>query len=284
MRFLKTETCIGKQRYDADSIVDANNLYDSFLVGSDMLWCTSFTNHDHTFMLDFATNDKKKCSYATSIGYDWEKDEEAIIAGYLKQFQIIAVRELDMAIRLENLIGRKVEAVCDPTMLIKPEIWRKYARRSKLKRPTQYCLVYVDVPSGQCMKDAKEYARIKQLDVFLIGFKKLGRHYSGYQIMEAYSVEDFLSAIADAAMIFTSSYHGMLFAIYFHIPFVYYNKDVSRLESVALKLGLKERNGDTDWTCALKPIDWVEVDRLREDFRVHSDQVLENVITFLNSD
>lgn len=279
VRFLKSEVQISADQYKTDSVAGADKRYDYILVGSDMPWCTRFTKNDYTFMLDFVQDNRKKYSFATSIGYEWEKNEENIIKEYLDQFQRITVREADMALRLENLLNRKIETVCDPTVLVLPEIWRKYADKGRLKRPESYCLVYVDVPSGQCLKAAKEYAQDKQMEVMQIGFKKIGRICKGYKMMEAYCVEDFLAAIAGARMLFTSSYHGMLFAIYFHIPFVYYNKDFSRLESVAKRLGLERRNGDNSGIAGVdEEIDWNKTDALREEFAEHSRKVLGEMI------
>lgn len=47
-------------------------------------------------------------------------------------------------------------------------------------------------------------------------------------------VEDFLALILNAQCVFTASYHGMMFSIYFQRPFYFYNDSHgSRFDSVA---------------------------------------------------
>ncbi|MCM1262177.1 MAG: polysaccharide pyruvyl transferase family protein [Butyrivibrio sp.] len=53
-KFLKKETTISSKKYNKKNIVFSNNEYDCYVIGSDMLWNTSFTKSDYTYMLDFA--------------------------------------------------------------------------------------------------------------------------------------------------------------------------------------------------------------------------------------
>lgn len=259
---------IGSERYNRKNIELANDKYDIFLVGSDMLWCTKFTNSDYTYMLDFVKDDTKKFSYATSVGYYWEEEEENLVLNYLDKFQMISVRENDMACKLSKTLNKRVYEVCDPTMLIEPDIWEKYISVSKLGNK-MYSLVYVDLADGRGLEAAYAYSKQKGFLTYLLGYKTTGSN-AQYKLLKAYTVEEFLTAIYHADILFTSSYHGMLFAIYFHVPFVYYNKDTSRLECIAKKLNLTTRNGDIYNVSQMEAINWDEVDRLRENFRIKS--------------
>ncbi|MDD6812342.1 MAG: polysaccharide pyruvyl transferase family protein [Lachnospiraceae bacterium] len=258
---------IGSERYNRKNIGLANDKYDIFLVGSDMLWCTKFTNADYTYMLDFVKDDTKKFSYATSVGYYWG-EEEKLVLKYLDKFTMLSVRENDMACKLSEVLNIKVYEVCDPTMLIEPDIWKKYISSSKPSKKT-YSLVYVDLADGRCLEAACAYSRQNGCLTYLLGYKKTCRN-AQYKLLKAYTVEEFLTAIYHADILYTSSYHGMLFAIYFHVPFVYYNKDSSRLECIAKKLNLTTRNGDNYNVGRMDAINWDEVDRLRENFRIES--------------
>lgn len=273
LAFLKDNAQISLKSYTRKNIKDIVNQYDMFLIGSDMLWCTEFTGSDYTFMLDFLQDCNKKSAFATSIGIPWAIDEEAVIVKYLEDFKNIAVREPDSAEKLSLLLKRKINYVCDPTMLIKPEQWRNFIG-SHSKQMQKYCLVYMDDWQGNCIKNAKDYAKQYAIGLKVIGFKVMGKPTSGFQVWEVYSVEDFLASIADAEMLFTASYHGMLFAIYFHIPFVYFNKDSSRLEGIANILGLENRNGNRYRVEEMREIYWPQVDRKREKFRIRSMEML----------
>lgn len=55
-------------------------------------------------------------------------------------------------------------------------------------------------------------------------------------------MEDFLSLILNAQCVFTASYHGMMFSIYYQKPFYFYNdKHGSRFDSVAKRLELESQ-------------------------------------------
>lgn len=278
-QFLKKETKVSYKKYRRNNIIKADRCYDKFLVGSDMLWCTRFTNSDYTYMLDFVKDDKKKYSYATSMGYLWGENEKVKALELLNKFRKISVREEDMAFELAYMLNRKIKNVCDPTMMILPDVWKKYINESEMKRKNKYCLTYVDLPNGKCIKETKVYSRKYGIDAVLIGFKKKGSNIIDYEIDEVYQIEDFLAYIYNAEFLFTSSYHGMLFAIYFHTPFVYYNKDSSRLECIAQKFGLDNRNGDKYDIDKMKEIDWEMVDKKRKEFVNSSQDYLEGIFT-----
>lgn len=67
-KFINDEFRISKSIYYKDNIAEANNDYDYFLVGSDLVWDFSINNHDTTYMLDFVSEEKHKIAYASSVG------------------------------------------------------------------------------------------------------------------------------------------------------------------------------------------------------------------------
>lgn len=272
--FLCKETKVSKEKYSRNNVNLTKNIYDKFLIGSDMLWCTKFTEDDRTFFLDFLNDKSKKFAFATSVGYAWDSAEVEEIKAYLLNFCRIAVREADVADLISKLIGKEVDTVCDPTMLVAPSIWRKYTDKIEEK----YYLVYMDDNNQSGLHAAMELAHNCKAKVRQIEFSIWGRRKKEYEIMECYSIPDFLSAIANAEMLFTASYHGMLFAIYFHIPFVYYNKDSSRLEGVARRFRLTGRNGTKYKVSEMKDIDWEEVDKFREKYAVESLKILKEMM------
>lgn len=272
--FLCAETSVSKEKYDKNNIELTNGIYDKFLVGSDMLWCTKFTKEDRTFFLDFIDDKNRKFAFATSVGYRWDDSEIEIIKAYLSDFCQIAVRETDIAEQVRNIIGKEVRTVCDPTMLVEPSIWKNYTKRNKEK----YYLVYMDDGNQSGVCAAMELARNNDIKVKQVEFSVVGRKRNGYEVIECYSISEFLSAIENAKMLFTASYHGMLFAIYFHVPFVYYNKDSSRLEGIALRFGLAGRNGEKYKVSEMEEINWAEVDRIREKYVEESLEVLKGML------
>lgn len=276
LKYLQSETRISEKYYNRDNIHQANQIYDCFIVGSDMLWNIDFTLSDYTYMLDFVARDKEKYAFATSGMF--HSSQEAI-RGYLNCFDQIAVREERLATNISNLLDRRVYHVCDPTMLVKPEIWRGYLNHSFDGIP--YCLMYFDDNEGNVRRAITEYSKQKNIRAKNIGFSIAGISQGKVQTLEIYSIEEFLSTVANARMFFTASYHGMLFAVYFHVPFVYYNKDSDRLESIAKKLGLEKRNGNKYDINEMDEIDWKKVDGRREQFRMYSLDILRSMLHVL---
>ena len=46
--------------YNRDNIKDANDIYKTFIVGSDIVWGMNITGNDFTYFLDFTDENKKR--------------------------------------------------------------------------------------------------------------------------------------------------------------------------------------------------------------------------------
>lgn len=271
--FLKKEAVLSNKYYSRDNIYLTNRIYDHFVIGSDMLWNTDFTLSDYTYMLDFVEKEKGKYAFATSGTFSVQDKK---IAYYLDRFNGIAVRETGLVDKVSFLLNKTIYHVCDPTMLIKPKVWKTYLKRTLRKKP--YCLMYFDDHEGNVHRVTARYSKENNVQAFCIGFSIAGMKHNKMDILEIYSVNDFLTVIANAEMLFTASYHGMLFAIYFHVPFVYFNKDPDRLNSIAEKLGLEARNGNKYDINEMREIDWGKVDEKREQFSNYSIEILKSML------
>lgn len=91
--FLKTNLAMSDLVYDRDNVQKANQEFDTFLVGSDLVWDFSINQNDLTYMLDFADKDAVKIAYASSVGTMWESEDRETVKNLLKRFQNIGVRE-----------------------------------------------------------------------------------------------------------------------------------------------------------------------------------------------
>ena len=276
LNFLNHECLVSNKYYAKDNIKTTKKQYDTFVVGSDMLWCLKYTKSDFSYMLDFVENSVKKLAFATSIGFEWNDSEKAQIKPLLENFNDIALREEDSCIIVSKMLNRQIPWVCDPTMLVEPKEWIKYTRNTNCK---EYALIYMDDAHNNCLNAAKEYSKNNDIDVRLLSFRfNFDIRKKSYKYIEAYTIEEFLTLIKNAEFLFTSSFHGMLFAIYFHVPFVFFNKDSSRLISLAKKLDLEKRNGNIYDFKNMQPINWEEVDKKREEFRINSLNILKGML------
>lgn len=253
-------------QYDRDTIKELKENFDILLVGSDMLWGLDVTDNDYTYFLDFAPNEILKISYGTSIGKEWTDKEKKTIKQYLSRFHYISVREEETADKLQKLLETKPDVVCDPTMLLEEEEWKPFI--SDRFKNSNYVAVYFDSDDGKALEDAKKYASSKGLDVY---FCSMGWSRGGYKIQKIYSIEDYLSFLYYAKAVFTGSYHGLLFSLYFHKELFYYKrKPISRMESLAKIICVECRDSDKKEIDSLAKLDYAKVDTNICNYREYS--------------
>lgn len=249
--------------------------YDKFVVGSDIVWGTDITGGDTTYFLDFVDDSSKKYAYSSSVGNEWNADDKIKLKPYLSDFKGIAVREEESAQWVSELTGNKPEVVCDPTMLLHPSEWLRFVTPRSFK--DEYVLVYFDSPKNECLKTAVKYAKANGLKVFFINY---GRPYKGTKTVRPYKLEDFMSLIYYAERVFTASYHGLLFSVYFNKPFLYFNRShKSRMNTLAGKLGISSCDGNQVDIENLPDLDYAMVNGKVEQYRQDSIEVLKRFLS-----
>lgn len=248
--------------------------YDKVFVGSDIVWGLDITGQDYTYFLGFMYDSKKKYAFSSSIGNPWSANEKRIIKPLLRDFNQIAVREEESADWVEELTRKRPEVVCDPTMLLDADLWREVTHVKK--KDGDYVLVYFDNNNHDCINNAIRYAKEKNLKVYLIsdGFSR-----NGYQTVKPHSLGDFLSLIDNATFVMTASYHGMLYSLYFNKEFAYFNRaHKSRMNTLAQKLKVLDRNGEKYDVISMKPINYTVVNQTIVDFRSQSTNCLKRFL------
>lgn len=225
--------------YYRKDIKNVNRDYDAFVAGSDILWDLRLTEDDTTYFLDFAEGDKKKIAFSTSVGERWHGEHDELARRLVKRLDCIALREKESASWLKEYVSQEVYSVCDPTMLIQRETWDKMANTSCYQswiKGKDYVLVYF--PTESILEDAKKYAEKHELKVWVINY---GLPIKGVKNIKPLGVEDFLCLIRGAQIVLTSSYHGVLFSLYFEKAFYCYLRENShnvRFESLMEKINL----------------------------------------------
>lgn len=276
---------------EPEQFLDYAGKYDMMVSGSDQIWnkeSNELFSSDWKYMMPYLLDgfDGKKISYASSIGNSTEEDLQHI-APYISKFSHIAMREGSSAKKIGDLIGRDVETVLDPTLLLTGEEWREKlgVKKAKIERP--YVLFYS-----------------------LTGFKPLRRGEGllksmadqGYQIrfitpyfnypwrdkrfvnVVSYGPIEFLKAVYNAEAIVTDSFHGTIFSINMGKKFYSINgQNVSdfRKTDILETLGLMNRS--ITWDTKYEELDQGEIDyksvnEKLEELRQHSIEYLKNAI------
>ena len=273
--FLRNNAKISEE-YTPDTISFANENYSKFLVGSDIVWGRYITDNDYVYFLDFVSSNQKKYAFSASVGDYSIRGDEDKVGELLKSFSKIAVREEEAIQWINNLSCKEAEWVCDPTMLLTTEEW------NELIPPTpildNYVLVYFDSPDNKCLNDAIKYGKEHDKKVFYIDYYR--KQISGVIQKKPTNLNDFLGLIKNANRIFTASYHGILFSIYFEKQFVFYIRaHKSRVLSLAKKLDFLEQCGDSN--NLVYDLDYKRITDKVENFR---NQSIKSLMEILNNE
>lgn len=264
------------ERFDEESLHTVE--YDKIVVGSDQIWNLAITGNDLSFFLPFTKVGLKKYSYAASIGRDdighWE--DRYKLSEKLKQFQSISVRE-ESAVTALSRIGVNAHFDLDPILMGQAEDWKVFTQK-KVKH--KYIVLYYLNPKSSAWNYAKKNAQIKELNI--INISPTLRCYNGVKTKRCVGVEEWINLIANAEMIYTSSYHCLSFAILFRKPFCFVPAESSiqsnaRMIDLLTRIDLSERIFSPRFNNEGE-IDWEKVSDKLDNIRRKSEQYVKSII------
>lgn len=226
--------------------------YDVLISGSDQILNPTYTlkgegKPTSAYFCNFC-NTAKKIGYAVSFGCEQYPNESKTYAKeWINNFESVGVRECSGVDILMDLQFRgPVAHVPDPTILFGFEMYKKInIVKPKLK---DYVCVYM----------LRSSVTINRSNVVYID-----------DVNSPLTLESWIGMIANANVLITNSYHGMIMAILCHVPFVaileqQHGKGMNdRFYSLLNILQLKNRickNIDDIESIASKEINWNSVD------------------------
>jgi len=216
---------------------------DCFICGSDQIWNNKITGKcNPIYYLGFNTS-ARKISYAASMGNVRKPsdDEKSIIGNWLKEFKAISVREEPFAEMLKEEYNlENVQVVLDPCLLLKAEDFKELINNKKLEEK-QYILNYFISESGLLKKLFKKINKFLDKDIIEIHWKKQLFQKNKNQ-RNSLSVNDFLWYIYNSNVLYTDSFHGVVFSLLFHKNFYAVYEENARIDSLLEKVGLKDRH------------------------------------------
>ena len=220
-QFLRENLVFSVEKYGNSDYQNCQG-YDYYICGSDQIWNPNTTFFSPFYWLGFVKAGKK-IAYAPSMGSSAVNVAEIRrMKEYLETFAAISVREKKTEDVLKETIGVDVTTVCDPTMLLDADIWRKKLPTRSV--PDDYLFAYLIRGS----KEQREY--ITQVA------KRHGLKLVVYPYMEKNAIKsdekdwgdircfqdspfDFLEKISNANMVITDSFHCTVFSTLFHKDF-----------------------------------------------------------------
>lgn len=239
--FCKDYLPLSKTFFKKEELAQSEYIYDCIVTGSDQVWNLACTSGDDAYFLPFVKDERKKCSYAASIGVIRIKEElRAIMRDYLQSFRGLSVREHEGVDIVRDLTGKEAIQVVDPTLLLDKEKWIKIADTS-LCTKEKYLLLYLMSEDPEILKFASQYAHKYNLKVIYISQRMFNRIKAKY--IRCATPNQWLGLFLNANTIVTNSFHGAAFGVNFNVNvFIkYIPRSIanSRLKSIVTDYHLK---------------------------------------------
>lgn len=208
---------INWSKFTADTPNIANS-YRFFIAGSDQIWNPTFNCNSEREFLPFA-QPEQKIAYAASIGLaELPTEYKTNYANAISSFHAVSVRENAGAKIIENLIDEKVPVVLDPTMLLSTNEWMKVIKKSKLNINKKYIVKYfLGIRNTEYDNCIKNYA--ERNGCIIIDITK-----PPVNLEKKIGPGEFVNLIAYSQAVFTDSFHGTVFSILFHRPFIVFER------------------------------------------------------------
>lgn len=230
-----------------ESLDALNCQYDAFIAGSDQVWSLNKRTFNPFYYLNFVSG--KKIAYAPCLGTDQiPDDKKQMLVGLLKDYHAISVREEVSAKQLSELVGRTIEWVADPTLLLCKEDWGELVKGKSVPVKGRYLLCYFLENQPWYFEQVKLYARKNRLKPVLIPNK--WDYLSNELVVDGeIGPSEFVALFMNADCVITDSYHGSIFSMIFEKRFVYLqrfkendpNSQNMRIESLFGFLSCTER-------------------------------------------
>lgn len=226
--FSKFEKCIphGDIVYNLTTISKSNEIYNSFIVGSDQIW--NFRCFNPSFFGEFVSEEKDIISYAASTGkFEFTDKEITYLKDVLEKFKAISVREKDLTDTFSTLINEKeIESVVDPTLLLEQEDWDKITCDNLIKEKYLFC--YFLGSDVRLRKLAHKYAKKHRLQVVTIPFANQNFNSAdfGFGDICLYDAgpSEFVTLIKHAECVFTDSFHATVFSLIYQKQFFVFDR------------------------------------------------------------
>lgn len=201
----------------ADNLSGAIN-YNTFVCGSDQIWNPVLYGVHPIWTMKFAPSGSNKVAYAPSLGIsNIPAEYHEAFRENLKDYSYLSCREQEGANSLANVLGRQVDVVLDPTLLLTSEQWHDFARPVDVKKPYIFCYLFGDYEYiAQVKNRVKAYFG---LDIVCLPYNLRELKADDVKLYNI-TPNQFVWLIENAKYVVTDSFHASVFSIKMSTPFV----------------------------------------------------------------
>ena len=212
---------INGKEFFFDDLKELSQKYDAIVVGSDQVWNVQMGDFSEAFFLGWTNS--KKVAYAPSLGgkhLKLSRDYDCI-KRWLNDFSFISVREESGKACLEEVVGRKVPKLLDPTLIVDAKTWECMVDEPLIKGDYifYYSWAYCEESTSRIVSEA---AKKFNMPVYVIDPRKWMSKKPeewGFRLYEKTGPLVFLNLMKYAKMCYVESFHGMVFAYIFKKTF-----------------------------------------------------------------
>lgn len=281
---IKTFKEFGKEQKEFKIIKKDSNKYknvDLILLGSDTIWNLDSKYFRDNYKKYFGGIFKNKvvASYAASVANtSFEKiSEYKDIPEMLEKLRYISVRDQETFSTITKLTNKKVEIVCDPTILLNKGDYKEIIKNEIVEKDYIFLYLFEKLSKKQ-IKSLKEFAKKRNLKIIS------GNNEFEYCDKEIVNVPyNFLKYMYNATYIVTDTFHGTVFSSNLEKQFIVINRKKQKVNNFLKQIGLEERiidNSDEGIERLLEEIDYNECKEKLENIRNSSKQYLKEIIEF----
>lgn len=245
---------------------------DAYITGSDQVWSQLLSiRENEVFYLNFGKVDVLRLSYAASFSMDeYPKTIWGKLHDNLLRFNAISVRE-QVGVEICRKVGVNASLVVDPTLLLDSSVYRKLSVK---KHQGKYVYVYsLNIASSDEM-NYPEILKFAHNNGAKIIVTPASGCFPGLELFDGAeydyaTIPNWITNIDDSILTVTTSFHGVVFCLLLHTPFVYIplkgnlSKMNNRASNLLGKVGLENRilkNSMSFEEISQTGIDWVQVD------------------------
>lgn len=253
---------------------------DAYIVGSDQVWAFLLDKYENRVMfLDFGEESIKRIAYAPSFSMkSYPNKLKSLLKENLKRFDFLSVRE-QTGVSICKELGFNVKAVVDPTLLLGKNDYMDI-KGLDVNDGCYIYLYYLNVTEEKEIEWEllKKYASRNGLKIIATpasGYIPGRELFDGAEYRYA-NIPQWISLIDNANMVVTTSFHGVVFCILHHTPFVYFPlkgrfaRGNNRVLDLLKEVGLESRCYSEFNKMMKENVDWDMVDFRLNDNRLKS--------------
>lgn len=217
------ENCrLTKPITNTQEYIEIANDFDLLICGSDQIWNPNWF-HPYYFA-GFEEIKVPKIAYAPSIGVKEIGEKEKIkIQKCIKDFTAIAMREKSGQVEVQKLTDLNVKQVLDPTLLMNEDEWEKILKLKSTNENESYICCYFLGDNKKHWDAVLNYAKQKDMKVKIIPQQGTAYFKNG-EVQASAGVNDFVELIKNAKIVFTDSFHAIVFSTIFHKDFYVFER------------------------------------------------------------